>query len=51
MSTIGENVQFSPDAIASRAATRAEFSIPCRSHEHDMPRLIGKIVFMPWITS
>lgn len=50
-SAIGENVTCSPLAAASFAATAAHFSVSSGANVAACPSGIGKIVFIPWITS
>ena len=51
MSHMGEYVHCRPAAAASVAAMRALWPIPSTSHEAAMPRLMGKMVRKPWMTS
>jgi hypothetical protein len=51
MSTIGANVQWSPCAVASTAAMRAERAAAAVSQLAASASGTGKIVRKPWITS
>ena len=48
---MGENVQRTPAAVLSRAATRAACSTSAGSHVEASASGTGKMVRKPWITS